>query len=136
MWLSSSNQGIAIGAEVFCFFECLHTAWNTRANHTAKTEECNTSDPSINAGFTFHFRCHFLWADRTDHSNRVSAKLRLGNRGTVIDFDFIEFKFRHLWFLDFPKQLNVYFKFLVQIACWEYFDFWFHDIFSNLLCWF
>ena len=60
LWLSSSNQGIAIGAEVFCFFECLHTAWNTRANHTAKTEECNTSDPSINAGFTFHFRCHFL----------------------------------------------------------------------------
>ena len=125
LWLSSSNQGIAIGAEVFCFFECLHTAWDARAadtseNNTRKLfclkensifkyflrylptkEEYDTSDPSINAGFTFHFRRHFLRAERTDHPNRFSAKSRLGNWGTIVNFDFIEFKFRHLRFLDF-----------------------------------
>ena len=75
----SSNQGIAIGAEMFRFFlhrACDTTARNTAVNntrnlfkklkfktflrylHNTVEEELYTTGP--NAGFTFHFRCHFL----------------------------------------------------------------------------
>ena len=68
LWLSSSNQGIAIGAEVFRFFECLHTAWDTRAADTSENNILKLFYLKANSWlnifliFTQHRRVQFQWS--------------------------------------------------------------------------